>query len=52
VKTLAFDYWKAAPGTAGETKTIDRLAVARSAARASAANGSWTQPVPLHTRMG
>ena len=56
VKTLASDAFEGrAPGTAGETKTIDWL-VARFKAlklQPGGPNGSWTQPVPLvHTRMG
>jgi Zn-dependent M28 family amino/carboxypeptidase len=56
VKTLASDSFEGrAPGTPGETRTIDWL-VARFKAlklQPGGPNGSWTQPVPLvHTRLG
>jgi Zn-dependent M28 family amino/carboxypeptidase len=56
VKTLASDPFEGrAPGTPGETRTIDWL-VARFKAlklQPGGPNGSWTQPVPLvHTRLG
>ncbi|MEG3163516.1 M28 family metallopeptidase [Sphingomonas sp. PB2P19] len=56
VKTLASDSFEGrAPGTAGETKTIDWL-VARFKAlklQPGGPDGQWTQPVPLvHTRLG
>jgi Zn-dependent M28 family amino/carboxypeptidase len=56
VKTLASDAFEGrAPGTPGETKTIDWLIAQFKAMKAQPGgpNGSWTQPVPLvHTRMG
>ena len=56
VKTLASDSFEGrAPGTPGETKTIDWLIAQFKAMKAQPGgpNGSWTQPVPLvHTRMG
>ncbi len=56
VKTLASDAFEGrAPGTPGETKTIDWL-VARFKAlklQPGGPNGQWTQAVPLvHTRLG
>jgi Zn-dependent M28 family amino/carboxypeptidase len=56
VKTLASDAFEGrAPGTPGETKTIDWLITQFKAMKAQPGgpNGSWTQAVPLvHTRMG
>ena len=56
VKTLASDAFEGrAPGTPGETKTIDWLIAQFKAMRAQPGgpDGSWTQAVPLiHTRMG
>jgi Zn-dependent M28 family amino/carboxypeptidase len=56
VKTLASDAFEGrAPGTAGETKTIDWLVAQFKAMKLSPGgpDGSWTQAVPLvHTRMG
>ncbi|WP_380782551.1 M28 family metallopeptidase [Sphingomonas sp. R86520] len=56
VKTLASDAFEGrAPGTPGETKTIDWLIAQFKAMKAQPGgpNGSWTQPVPLvHTRIG
>lgn len=56
VKTLASDSFEGrAPGTPGETRTVDWL-VARFKAlklEPGGPNGAWTQPVPLvHTRIG
>ncbi|RZM26935.1 MAG: peptidase M20, partial [Sphingomonas sp.] len=56
VKTLASDSFEGrAPGTPGETRTIDWL-VARFKAlklQPGGPNGQWTQAVPLvHTRLG
>ena len=56
VKTLASDAFEGrAPGTAGETKTVDWL-VARFKAlglQPGGRNGNWTQPVPLvRTQIG
>jgi Zn-dependent M28 family amino/carboxypeptidase len=56
VKTLAGDDFQGrAPGTPGETKTVDYL-IARFKAlglEPGAAGGSWTQPVPLvRTKIG
>jgi len=56
VKTLASDAFEGrAPGTPGETKTIDWLVAQFKAMKLAPGgpNGSWTQAVPLvHTRMG
>ncbi len=56
VKTLASDAFEGrAPGTAGETKTIDWLVAQFKAMKLAPGgpDGSWTQAVPLvHTRMG
>ena len=56
VKTLASDAFEGrAPGTPGETKTIDWLVAQFKAMKLAPGgpDGSWTQAVPLvHTRMG
>jgi Zn-dependent M28 family amino/carboxypeptidase len=56
VKTLASDAFEGrAPGTPGETKTIDWLVAQFKAMNLAPGgpDGSWTQAVPLvHTRMG
>ncbi len=56
VKTLASDAFEGrAPGTPGETKTIDWLVAQFQAMKLAPGgpDGSWTQAVPLvHTRMG
>jgi Zn-dependent M28 family amino/carboxypeptidase len=56
VKTLSSDAFEGrAPGTPGETKTIDWLIAQFKAMglKPGARDGSWTQPVPLvHTRLG
>ncbi len=56
VRTLASDAFEGrAPGTAGETKTIDWLIAQFKAMKLSPGgpDGSWTQAVPLvHTRLG
>ncbi len=56
VRTLASDAFEGrAPGTAGETRTIDWLIAQFKAMKLSPGgpDGSWTQAVPLvHTRLG
>lgn len=56
VKTLSSDAFQGrAPGTAGETKTVDWLIAQFKAMglKPGGRDGSWTQPVPLvHTRIG
>ncbi|TPG13565.1 M28 family metallopeptidase [Sphingomonas oligophenolica] len=56
VKTLSSDAFQGrAPGTPGETKTVDWLIAQFKAMglKPGARDGSWTQPVPLvHTRIG
>ncbi|WP_380787938.1 M28 family metallopeptidase [Sphingomonas sp. R86521] len=56
VKTLASDSFEGrAPGTPGETRTVDWLVARFKALKLAPGgpNGAWTQPVPLvHTRIG